>query len=49
MDHDLTLCVLENERLPSELGWTKKEAAISLSDISAVTAMIDNATSLLTS
>lgn len=40
-------CV-ENERLPAELGWTRPEKVISLSDISTVTRMIRNATSLIT-
>lgn len=39
----------ENERLPSELGWTKKETAVSLTDITSVTNVVRNATSLFTS
>ena len=39
---------IENERLPSELGWTKKEQVISIQDILSVTNIIRNATSLLT-
>lgn len=39
----------ENERLPSELGWTKKETAVSLTDIMSVTDVVRNATSLFTS
>jgi len=42
------LIVVENERLPAELGWTRPEKVISLTDISKVTEMIRNATSLIT-
>lgn len=42
------LIVLENERLPAELGWSRPETVISLTDISRVTALIRNATSLIT-
>lgn len=39
----------ENERLPIELGWQKKEKEVTLEDILATTAIVRNATSLLTS
>lgn len=39
----------ENERLPVELGWTKSEKIVSLTDITFLTSMIRNATSLITS
>ena len=38
-----------NERLPVELGWQKKENEVTLEDILATTAIVRNATSLLTS
>ncbi|WYZ43363.1 hypothetical protein EsH8_VI_001062 [Colletotrichum jinshuiense] len=38
----------QNERLPSELGWVKKEAVISESDILKVVGMISKASSLIT-
>ncbi|OJJ78689.1 peroxidase family protein [Aspergillus glaucus CBS 516.65] len=38
----------ENERLPAELGWSRPEKVISLAEISRVTALIRNATSLIT-
>lgn len=38
----------ENERLPSELGWTKKEAQVTLTDITSVANVLRNATSLFT-
>lgn len=37
-----------NERLPEELGWTKKSNEITLLDILSTTAMVRNATSLIT-
>lgn len=38
----------ENERLPNELGWTKKSDEITLVNILATTSIVRNATSLLT-
>lgn len=38
----------ENERLPTELGWQKKEKEITLTDILSTTAIIRNATDLET-
>jgi hypothetical protein len=38
----------ENERLPSELGWSKKVDAITLEQISRMSEIIANATSLFT-
>lgn len=38
----------ENERLPTELGWQKKEKEITLTDILRTTAIIRNATDLET-
>lgn len=38
----------ENERLPTELGWTKKANPISLDEITRMSQLITNATSLLT-
>lgn len=38
----------ENERLPVELGWIKSEKIVSLADITLLTSMIRNATSLIT-
>jgi len=40
--------ITENERLPEELGWTKKNASITLETIMGATAIVCNATSLLT-
>ncbi|KAF1920005.1 Chloroperoxidase [Ampelomyces quisqualis] len=37
-----------NERLPEELGWSKKSNEITLMDILSTTAIVRNATSLLT-
>lgn len=45
--HD-TDAILENERLPTELGWTKKAVQVTLEDIMATTAIVRNATSLIT-
>ncbi len=39
---------IENERLPEELGWSKKNASITLQTILSTTAIVRNATSLLT-
>ncbi|PSN71962.1 Cloroperoxidase, partial [Corynespora cassiicola Philippines] len=38
----------QNERLPSELGWTKKASPVMLEQITAVANIIRNATSLFT-
>lgn len=38
----------ENERLPAELGWVKKENAVTQEDILKVVEMIRNATVLTT-
>ncbi|OAL46304.1 Cloroperoxidase [Pyrenochaeta sp. DS3sAY3a] len=38
----------QNERLPTELGWQKKEKEITLTDILSTTAIIRNATDLET-
>lgn len=43
-----TNLVAENERLPVELGWIKSEKIVSLADITLLTSMIRNATSLIT-
>lgn len=43
----MVLCI-ENERLPTELGWSKREELITLFNITEATAMVANATSLLT-
>lgn len=43
-----TNLVAENERLPVELGWIKSEEIVSLADITLLTSMIRNATSLIT-
>jgi len=39
---------VENERLPNDLGWTKKPDEITLMNILATTSIVRNATSLLT-
>ncbi|PVH69891.1 Cloroperoxidase [Cadophora sp. DSE1049] len=38
----------ENERLPSELGWTKQANVVNLEDVGRLSEAIGNATSLLT-
>lgn len=38
----------ENERLPTELGWSKKTGIITREDVNRVTQVIANSTSLLT-
>ena len=40
--------VIENERLPHELGWRRKNETVMLKDILDVVDVISNATSLLT-
>lgn len=37
-----------NERLPTELGWTRKEATVNIEDILRASEFIRNATSLFT-
>ncbi|KAF3356900.1 hypothetical protein VdG1_03458 [Verticillium dahliae VDG1] len=39
---------IQNERLPSELGWVKKKVPVTLQNILAVNEIITNATSLIT-
>lgn len=46
---DLVTFFFENEKLPTELGWTKKTEVINLQDILTTVSLIRNATSLLTS
>jgi hypothetical protein len=41
-------CDSENERLPTELGWTKQANVIQLADVSRMAQVISNATSLFT-
>ncbi|THY37592.1 Cloroperoxidase [Aureobasidium pullulans] len=45
---DLVLYFFEHERLPHELGWSKKNETMTLKDILNVVSSIRNATSLLT-
>ncbi|KAF3046289.1 hypothetical protein E8E11_005107 [Didymella keratinophila] len=45
---DLVVYFFENERLPTELGWSKKNTSITLETILGTTAIVRNATSLLT-
>lgn len=40
--------LLENERLPSSLGWSKKERPVTLINVTGVTDMIDAKTHLTT-
>lgn len=40
--------LLENERLPTELGWSKKVDPVTLGNITRMTGIVANATSLLT-
>lgn len=40
--------LVENERLPSELGWTKKSNPVTLEQIGRMSQLIGNATNLLT-
>lgn len=48
VEKNLVTYFFENERLPSELGWTKKEAPVTLTDITSVANVLRNATSLFT-
>ncbi|KAH4153790.1 hypothetical protein HBI81_217960 [Parastagonospora nodorum] len=48
VDRALMEYFFENERLPIELGWSKKAVEVALADILSVTDMIRNATSLIT-
>ncbi|KAJ9137853.1 Cloroperoxidase [Pleurostoma richardsiae] len=38
----------ENERFPTELGWSRKTSVVSLEDVNGVAQMISNATNLIT-
>jgi len=38
----------ENEKLPSELGWVKQANVVGLEDVSRISQIINNATSLIT-
>ncbi|ORY56325.1 Chloroperoxidase [Pseudomassariella vexata] len=49
VDRDLVLYFFENERLPTELGWTKKVDTIDLEDAAKASELIANATNLITS
>lgn len=40
--------LIENERLPSSLGWTKQASVVTLEDILRMTEIIGNVTSLIT-
>jgi hypothetical protein len=40
--------VIENEKLPSELGWTKQANVVNLEDVARMAQIINNATSLIT-
>jgi hypothetical protein len=40
--------IVENERLPNELGWHKKNATVTLRDILNTVTLIRNATDLIT-
>jgi hypothetical protein len=42
------LVVVENERLPTELGWSKKEEPVTLQEILLAVEHIRNATNLIT-
>ncbi|KAF3011310.1 hypothetical protein E8E14_001800 [Neopestalotiopsis sp. 37M] len=48
VNRTLVTYFFENERLPSELGWSKKVDAITLEQISRMSEIIANATSLFT-
>lgn len=39
---------VENERLPTELGWSKQVDEVSLTDILRIQGIVQNATSLIT-
>ena len=45
----LTDFALENERLPSKLGWHKKNVTVTLKDILSTVSLIRNASDLITS
>jgi hypothetical protein len=38
----------ENEKLPSELGWVKQASVVGLQDVSRISQIVSNATSLIT-
>lgn len=44
----LTSCAAENERLPTSLGWSKKNQTVTLKDILTAVEHIRNATNLIT-
>lgn len=48
MSKDLVTYFFENERLPEELGWTKKSEPITQEKILSVVSMIASAASLIT-
>ena len=45
---NLVMIFLENERLPTSLGWHRKNATVTLNDILNTVTIIRNATDLLT-
>ncbi|PKY08683.1 Cloroperoxidase [Aspergillus campestris IBT 28561] len=45
---DLVEYFFENERFPTELGWSRKEEVVNIEDITRLSAIITNATNLLT-
>ncbi|KAG9856300.1 Cloroperoxidase, partial [Aureobasidium melanogenum] len=48
VNRDLVMYFFENERLPLELGWRRKNETVTLKDILSVVGSIRNATTLLT-
>ncbi|POS77613.1 hypothetical protein DHEL01_v204005 [Diaporthe helianthi] len=48
VEKKLVTYFFEHERLPTELGWTKKEAEVTLANIIDVTNVLRNVTSLFT-
>ncbi|CAI6333271.1 unnamed protein product [Periconia digitata] len=48
VDRELVVYLFENERLPTELGWTRKTQVIKVEDILAINGKIGAATSLFT-
>ncbi|KAF2001657.1 Cloroperoxidase [Amniculicola lignicola CBS 123094] len=48
VSRELVTYFFENERLPEELGWTKKNQSIALTEITGVTTIIRAATNLFT-
>ncbi|KAL3425447.1 hypothetical protein PVAG01_02238 [Phlyctema vagabunda] len=45
---DLVEYFFENERLPTELGWTKKEAQVNVEDVLRISQLLTNSSTLLT-